>query len=62
MTNHFRSTGPAPRQDENEKGQAVILLVLTLVVLLGMAALTIDLGEAYYTTRTRAAATPARTA
>lgn len=51
MTSSHRSTRPAPRRDTNEQGQAVILLVLTLVVLLGIAALTIDLGQAYYTKR-----------
>jgi hypothetical protein len=42
---------PFRKDPTAEEGQAVILLVLTLVVLLGIAALTIDLGHAYYTKR-----------
>lgn len=34
-----------------ERGQALVLLVLTLTVLLGFAALTIDVGRAYYSKR-----------
>jgi Flp pilus assembly protein TadG len=34
-----------------ERGQALVLLVLTLTVLLGFAALTIDIGRAYYSKR-----------
>jgi Flp pilus assembly protein TadG len=42
---------PFRKDPTTEEGQAVILLVLTLVVLLGIAALTIDIGHAYYAKR-----------
>lgn len=42
----------APRnRKEGERGQVVVLIVLFLVVLLGMAALVVDLGYAYYAHR-----------
>ncbi len=40
-----------PRGLAAEGGQAIVLVVISLVVLLGMAALVIDLGYAYYTHR-----------
>lgn len=39
------------RQARAESGQVIVLLAFTLAVLLGMAALTIDVGFAYYTQR-----------
>jgi putative Flp pilus-assembly TadE/G-like protein len=39
------------RSKQGDRGQVVVLLVLVLVVLLGIAALTIDLGRAYYAKR-----------
>ncbi len=41
---------PRDRQD-GERGQVIVLIVLFLVVLLGMAALVIDVGYAYYAHR-----------
>ncbi|HEY8104402.1 MAG TPA: vWA domain-containing protein, partial [Gaiellaceae bacterium] len=41
---------PRDRQD-GERGQVIVLIVLLLVVLLGMAALVIDVGYAYYAHR-----------
>ncbi len=41
---------PKHRQD-GERGQVIVLIVLLLVVLLGMAALVIDVGYAYYAHR-----------
>jgi hypothetical protein len=42
---------PAPRHRE-ERGQALVIVVLFLFVLLGMAAMVIDVGYAYYAHRT----------
>jgi Flp pilus assembly protein TadG len=50
MTAAPRPQPPVTRSDR-EGGQAVILIVLCLAVLLGAAALTIDVGYAYYTHR-----------
>lgn len=48
---HFiRSCRPAPHREE--RGQALVIVVLFLFVLLGMAAMVIDVGYAYYAHRT----------
>ncbi len=39
-------------QPQEERGQVIVLVVLMLIVLLGMAALVIDVGYAYYASRT----------
>jgi len=39
------------RQTEDERGQAIVLLAVTLVVLLGISALVIDVGKAYVVKR-----------
>jgi Putative Flp pilus-assembly TadE/G-like len=42
---------PWSRRSRDESGQVLVLAAMTLAVLLGMAALTIDVGFAYYTQR-----------
>jgi Putative Flp pilus-assembly TadE/G-like len=42
---------PWSRRSRDESGQVLVLAAITLAVLLGMAALTIDVGFAYYTQR-----------
>lgn len=39
------------QHEKNQSGQVIVLMALTLAVLLGFAALTIDVGYAYYTKR-----------
>src|SRR5579862_6405615 len=39
--------GRAPRRGRNDAGQVIVLVVLGLAVLLGAAALVVDLGYAY---------------
>jgi hypothetical protein len=40
------------RQQKNERGQALVIVLLALTALLGMAALAIDVGHAYFAQRT----------
>jgi Flp pilus assembly protein TadG len=42
---------PSASRSQHESGQVIVLLVVTLAVLLGAAAMTIDVGYAYYTHR-----------
>ena len=50
MVSHKLSARNHPRPQE-ERGQVIVLVVLMLVVLLGMAALVVDVGYAYYASR-----------
>lgn len=48
-----------PRERHSERGQSLLLMAGLLVVLLGMAAFVIDLGNAYFSSRQLQAATDA---
>jgi Flp pilus assembly protein TadG len=50
---------PLRRRAGEERGQVIVILVVMLVVLLGMAALVVDIGYAYYVQRTLQGSTDA---